>query len=158
MNHGIKVSTRILFSSRTALSHPLPQLGPTNRVKQCNIRKVPWICIVLLKLINTLCRKKPTLMSISLPISQAKFLTSNLFFSSHFRGINSNSKKLKSDLICLSQPVDSNAICYKWLRDLPGALLLVVSPTNISRSRVGAVASLALVVRVLTAGHLSNNH
>ena len=97
-------------------------------------------------------------MSISLPSSQAKFLTSNLFFSSHFRGINSNSKKLKSDLICLSQPVDSNAICYKWLRDLPGALLLVVSPTNISRSRVDAVARLALVVRVLTAGHLSNNH
>ena len=98
-------------------------------------------------------------MSISLPISQAKFLTSNLFFFfSHFRGIHSNSKKLKSDLICLSQLVDSNAICYKWLRDLPGALLLVVSPTNISWSRVDAVARLALVVRVLTVGHLGNNH
>ena len=97
-------------------------------------------------------------MSISLPISQAKFLTSNHFFFSHFRGINSHSKKLKSDLICLSQPVNSDAICYKWLRDLPGVLLLVVSPTDISWSRADAVAGLAPVVLILTVGHLSNNH
>ena len=147
MNHGIKSVQEFFFHHIQPSPIPYP-----------NWVKVLWIFVVLSKLINTLCRKKPTLMSVSLPISQAKFFTSIFFFFSHFGGINSNSKKLKSDLICLSQLVDSNAICYKWLRDLPGALLLVVSPTNISWSTADAVARLALFVHILTVGHLSDNH